>query len=457
MNKVYFLPLALAAAFSAVADETYTNIVTGVRFVGDEVVPTAIGGTWTTTGCDLVRTASDAVEFDTGDSEMQLNITAAPADTNTIVRIEVEATLADAVELSDVNTAQTGFAVCTNSYNAWNGDEWVALDEVPSGVDDTKVTNLMVEVSYQYPGVRKARFTVGNTVLRQRSNSAEWIELATTSNSIAGLGFFGAGTLAKADASVMLGVAEYDGVKYGTLSDAVAAAASDPSPVINVVRDVKGEITVPEGATVVVRPDESEFTPSTEGVVIGTSGAYTIPVNISGGTVELKLPNSMSNKEIVGTPDHTGSTISFTIQTATSVLEGAKPDGTKALAVNANLRNYLNTHAQDAYVAADVTSKSIENALKEVRDGENENGLPLYQSYALGIAPTDSVKPVTVANDDAPDGVSLSIPALNGKTPSGDYEITYKVGDTPVTADAVKIPLPDPGTGSSTEVKISFK
>ena len=216
---------------------------------------------------------------------------------------------------------------------------------------------------------------------------------------------------------------------------------------------MKGQITVPENATVKVRPDVSEFTPSTEGVVIGTSGAYTIPVNISGGTVELKLPNSMSNKEIVGTPDHTGSTISFTIQTATSVLAAAEPNGLAAPTNKIDeLRNYLNTHTNAAYIAADASAETIKAALEAKR----ENGLPLYQSYALGIAPTDSVKPVTVADDKDEEYVSLSIPALNGKTPSGDYTITYKVGDTTVTADAVTIPLPAAGTGSSTAVKILF-
>ena len=215
MNKVYFLPLALAAAFSAVANETYTNIVTGVDSVSPEGVPTAVGGEWDIPPSVELAKDGDAVVFGTDDGEMlQLNITAAPAD--------------------------------TNSYNAWDGTAWVVLDEVPSGVDDTKVTNLMVEVRYQYPGVRTARFTVGNTVLRQRGSEDAWITLYNnTSNSIAGLGFSGAGTLAKADASVMLGVAEYDGVKYGTLSNAVAAAASDPSAVINVVRETNEDVASP--------------------------------------------------------------------------------------------------------------------------------------------------------------------------------------------------------------------
>ena len=87
-----------------------------------------------------------------------------------------------------------------------------------------------------------------------------------------------------------------------------------------------------------------------------------------------------------------------------------------------------------------------------------DNGLPLYQSYALGIAPTDSVKPVAVPRDTSSEGITLYIPALVGADSSGDYNITYKVGNaTPTATPDVTIPLPAAGTGSSTDVKILFE
>ena len=479
MNKTYFLPFLLVAAVSAAANaDTYTNFLTGVSSVASDGTPTAVGGDWTVTGASLSKVdGKDAFEFETQDeSLMTLSVTAKPADTNTIVKLELEVSVADVGDLmtSLPAEAQTAFAVSTNAYNAWNGEAWVALDEVPAGVDDSQTTNLVVEIKYQGDAPahkRAARFSIGGTALRVRAGGSEWVELATTSNNLTGLSVSGSGTFAKADASVMLGVAEYDGVKYGTLAAAVTEASKDVSKTIEVLREtaenvtlpngakiadngnVKGEVTVPEGASVEVQPEAVEFTPSSAGVVVGTSGSYTVPVNVGGnGVVTVKLPESMSNKEVVGTPSHSGSTISLEIQTASSVLTGAKPDGTKALTANlANLRDYLNTHTNEAYIAADVSSASITAALAATR----ENGLPLYQSYALGINPSTPVKPVPVASDSDPDNITLSIPGLEGTTPSGDYTIKYKVGSTEQSgAGAIKIPL-STGTGNK-RVKIAF-
>ena len=73
-------------------------------------------------------------------------------------------------------------------------------------------------------------------------------------------------------------------------------------------------------------------------------------------------------------------------------------------------------------------------------------------------SPTDSVKPVAVPKDMSSDKITLYIPALTNAVPSGDYEITYKVGNEEVDGPgAVTIPLPKgETTGSSTDVKILF-
>ena len=475
MNKACFMPLVLVCAMSAGATEpTYNKFLTGVSSVDGSGVPTAVGGSWTHDDTTLSN-AGGAVAFDTGDSgTMTLDVSAEPADTNTIVKVELVATLADVGELSDpLSSSKTAFAVCTNAYHAWTGSSWVVLGEVPAGVDDTISTNLTVEISYQGSSARKARFTVGDTVL-----GGGWVVLTdTASSNLAGIGMSGSGTLAKADASVMLGIAEYDGVKYGTLADAVEEAAKDVTKTIEVLREtnenvtlpdgakiadngnVKGVVTVPENASVEVQPKAAEFV-STTGADVGTSGSYTVPVNVSGGTVNVKLPDSMSNKEIVGTPSRSGSTISLTIQTATSVLEGAKPDGAKALniaeaAKESKLRAYLGKNLKSAYEAADVSASSIGEALA----ADSGNSLKHYQNYALGIEPEDSVKPVSVPIDDDDDNITLAIPSLSGKTPSGDYTITYKVGDTVQEggASSIKIPLPAAGAGTSTAVKICFE
>ena len=470
MNRTLLMPLACAAALSAgAADATYTQYLTGVDSVETTGEPSAVGGTWNITDTELSK-ENAAVVFDTGDSgEMRLDVTAAPADTNTIVKIVVESTLEDVGELpASVTSAQTAFAVCTNSYNAWNGSAWVPLSEVPAGIDGSQLTNLLVEISYQGASNvtgRKVRFTVGDTVLRTRAGNSEWVDLATTANNIAGIGIAGAGTIKTLNASVMLGVASVGDVKYGTLGDAVTAAETAGSGTINVLREtsedvtvtsnitiadngkVSGTITARAGDTVTIVPTAEFFT--SYAALAGKSGTYSIPVNVSGGSVAVNLP--MNNKEVVGTPSHDGSTVNVTIQTATSVLQDATPDGTKALTASLeNLRDYLNTHTNEAYIAADVSSESIEAALRATR----ENGLPLYQSYALGIPPTTSVKPVPVASDTAAGAITLTIPALKNTTPSGDYGISYKVDNNAATSnpETISVPL----TTGSHAVKIMF-
>ncbi len=477
MNKTRFLPFLLVAAVSAAATaDTYTNFLTGVSSVAPGGTPTAVGGTWDVSGATLKKVPDEnAFEFETDASTMTLTVNSAIPDTNTIVKIELDVTVEEVTNLLAVLPAgaQTAFAVCTNAYNAWNGSEWVALDEVPAGIDDSQTTNLIVEIKYLGDASkhkRVARFSIGDTALHVRTNGSEWVELATDADNFNALKVDGSGTFAQADASVMLGVAEYDGVKYGTLAAAVEEAAKDvEKETIAVLRETSENVTLPDGAkiadngkvkgtisadsssTIEVQPTVDEFV-STEGAeVVGTSGTYTIPVKVSGGTVTIKLP--MDNKEVVSVSEPSGGNITLTIQTATSILEGAKPDGTKALTYNVSkLRDYLAAHTNAAYIAADVTSGSIQSALAATR----ENGLPLYRSYALGIAPNIPVKPVTVASDSDSSNITLSIPGLVGATPSGDYAISYKVGDTVQSggAGAIKIPL-STGTGNK-RVKIAF-
>ena len=473
MNKACFLPLVLATAvasatFADTYTDQYTNVFTGVTAVSPAGVPSATGGSWTTDGVVLTN-VGNKVEFDAeGEAVLRLSITSAPQDTNTIFRVAVNGTIEDVGELTALDSgAQTAFAICTNSFHAWNGSAWVVLNEVPDGFDGSVPTNLLVEVSYQGTNsARKARFTVGDTVLAVRTNSSEWVVLATQADNLSGFGVNGSGTLAAVNGDVMLGVAEYDGVKYGTLTEAVAAAKTPSKPVV-VLRptdeaitldkevaiadngNVQGTITVPGDNAVDVLPTKEEFTGQT---LAGKSGEYTIPVKVSGGTVRVVLPPEMSNKEIVGSVGHAGTTVTVTIQTAANVITNAAPDGSKALAASeTKLRTFLNSYAKEAYDAADASSATIAAAIAT----NGVNNIPLYQSYALGINPGDSVKPVAVANDSATDGITLTIPAVDTAKYSGDYTITYKVGSGTAQGNpgAIKVPL---ATGSY-PVKIVFE
>lgn len=474
MNKVCCLSLVLAgvAASAAFADYTdqYTNVFTGVTAVSSDGVPSATGGTWAYNGVTLSN-VDNKVEFEAdGEAVLAFTMNAAPQDTNTIFRVAVNGTIEDVGELSaPAEGAQTAFAICTNAFHAWNGSSWVVLDEVPAGFDGSVPTNLLVEINYQGTNVqqnaRKARFTVGNTVLSPRDSAEEWIPLGTPANNLTGFGLNGSGTLAAVNGDVMLGVAELDGVKYGTLTEAITKAEEGDAVAVlrpteeNVTLNkdvaiadggnVKGEIKVEGEVDVNVLPKKEEFT--SDPTLAGKSGTYTIPVQVDGGNVNVTLPPDMDNKEIVGEVSHVGKTVSVTIRTAADVITNAAPGG-KALAANeTKLRAFLGANVKAAYEAADVTSATIAEAIST----NGVNNIPLYQSYALGIDPDVSVKPVAVPNDAAADGITLTIPAIDTTKYSGDYAIKYQVGtgEAQTTPGEIKVPL----TTGSHEVKIIFE
>lgn len=482
MNKAYFMSFVFAAALPAMAvEEQYGDLFKGVK---DGALVSTNGASWATNGATVAPTNSNtAVAFETADNTpIGLNVTADAADTNTIVKVELQVTLADVGKFADLSSgaAQTAFCVCTNSFNAWNGSDWVALNEVPAGIDESQPTNLTVEISYQdmkaESPARKARFTVGDTILVTRDGSSPWVNLgasAIATNNLAGFAINGEGIIAQADASVMLGVAEYAGVKYGTISNAVEVAKkAGGTPTVEVLRETDEDVTeyaesvniaAADDVPVKVNPVGGAVTP--KGVDSGASGEYTaslpasIATHVSAKNLQITLP--YTNKEVK--PDSVKidtTTATFEVRTASSVLKAASVDGDKHLTANVEgLHEYLAAHAASDYESKNVSSSTISDALAATRDGENENGLPLYQSYALGIAPTDSVKPVTVANDESTTAITVEIPSLKNvaTSKSGDYNnIKYvvKKGDEVISdntdaGNPISLPL---STGSYTVI-----
>lgn len=482
MNKTYFLPLVLATAVTSVAfadepvvpyEDVYTNVFTGITQPTELVdgVPGATGATWSTNGVVKVDVDNGAVVFESEEDTavLKLAVSAEPEDANTIFRVTVTGTVEE-VETLMANPGvgvQTAFAVCTNGsaaarcFWAWNGAEWVKLNDVPEDFDGSVPTNLTVEISYQGTNnVRWASFAVGGWTLDNgETNRIALVDgsSAFAANNLTGFGVNGSGTLAAVNGEVMLGVAEYDGVKYGTISGAVAAAdaAGEASPEIEVVRETSESIVVPNTIDVTVVAKEEELGS-------GASGHYEIPLNITGGgNKDVKLPSSIAEyKEIdPGTVQFNGTTVTFDIRTAESVITNAAPGGKALEADGGKLRTFLATYVPGEYEAAKVTSSKIADAINT----NGVNGIKLYQSYALGIEPTQLVKPVTIDSDtEDKSNITLKIPAIVSATPSGDYTaIKYKVYkdgvveavSTANSADAIKIPL---GTGSYS-VKIDFE
>lgn len=491
MNKACFMSFVFAMALPAMAaEDQYTKFLEGVKTVSAGGVPTADGGAWVRNDAALSKT-NDAVAFETAATPMRLNVTAAPADTNTVVKVEIEATLADVGELMDAlpDGAQVAFAVCTNSYNAWNGSAWVALDEVPAGVDGTQITNLTVEISYQGNSERKACFYVGDTLLHQRAGGSEWVVLAgdgaASKNNLAGMGIDGAGVIAKADASVMLGVAEYAGFKFGTIEEAVATVNSldgVDNPAVVVIRETDEDITsyladeknsvhINTAADVAVTVSPSDAAKPSGGEALGESGEYTATVNttvlekVGTANIKITLPASMSaTKEVDPNADKTvdtaTGTVTFGVRTASSVLEAASPgpNGGKPLTANVEkLHEFLANNASVAYTAKYDDASEAASAIELALEDNGGNGIPKYQSYALGINQDTPVKPVTVANDEAQNAITISIPALETSTLSGDYATVKYVLTKPNSetvefnkGQAIQVPL---ATGSY-QVKI---
>ena len=492
-KPLVFVAAACACALALHADFTYTNVFNaiGASASGTNNL-NSTNGSWSSFAGDVgeITWEDGSLVFDLEDNQsIAFMVTEGVApDTNTVVKVEVKGVFSPvntndfptAAEMNNTpRSAQLGFVIGINTdetpnttnYYAWaGGNSWVLLSH-PAGAEPnvTNETDFIATFNYMTNGTHVVKFDIVRNSNTYPLNGGVALPLTSdagqAAGNVAGISCYGSGKLKSADGSVGLGYADVGGVKYGSLSDAVAAAGTSAATV-TVVRETdenvpipsgsnitisdpnelaKGTITIPAGTTVKVDTTAAQLSPATNGV-------YTIPLKTSGGTVVVELPASVAEYKEVATSNMTASAIEVAIQTKSSIVLGTNPAG-KALSANeTKLREFLNTYANEAYAAAQATSATLATALQ----ASGGNGLPLYQSYALGIAPTDSVKPVAVPKDESADGVTLYIPALTGATPSGDYTINYKVGNTVVTPGAVTIPLPEAGAGSSTAVKIQF-
>ena len=492
-KPLVFVAAACACALALHADFTYSNNV--FKAIGPSAASTndldSTGGSWVfTNAVGQVALEGGSLAFDLEENKsIEFTVTdgAAP-DTNTVVKVEVKSLISE-VSTNDLPTraemesrqAQLGFVIGINTadnttnYYAWaGGDAWTKLTH-PEGAEPSVAneTDFIVTFNYMTNGSHSVQFDIARGGTTYPLNGGAALPLTSpvgaAAGNVAGMRCYGSGNLTSADGSVGLSVATLsDGVKYGSLADAVAAAGTSSATTVTVVRETSEDAAIPEGSNITISDPGEKATgtitvPGDTTVKVdttvaqfdpATNGVYTIPLKTSGGTVVVNLPSDVAQYKEVATSNVTVSGIDVAIHTRSDIVTATAPDGTKPLSANeTKLREFLNTYANEAYAAADADKDDLATALQ----ANGDNGLKLYQSYALGIAPTDSVKPVAVPKDDAANGITLYIPALTNAVPSGDYTITYKVGDTDVTAGAVTIPLPAAGNGSSTDVKILFK
>lgn len=389
------------------------------------------------------------------DASVSFGIANEATESGTVVEVKANAVfypiLAADLQGASMTDAKVGFAVVKESegcfYYGWAGSSWTKLEALDEVSETTATTDLLITLTY-WGASPTAAFTVGGKTAS--------IALTATANQT-GVKIAGCGTVSAIDGNYGYSVAKIDDTKYATFAAAVAAAVTGNK--VEVVRATAEDVTVTKSGieiadngnasgiistqgdvTVDIKPTADEF--KTEDVTIttkGQSGTYTIPVTAGEGA-NIVLP--WTNKEIVATPSETPNGTTITIRTKDSIVTEALGD-TK-IAVNDNFRAFLTANAKTPYEAAGANAKDIGDALKDAGD----NTLPLWQDYVLGIEPATPVTPVTIPTGDIDaENITLAIPAIDTTKYSGDYDVTYKVGETTCSGpSAIKVPLTETAT-----------
>ena len=462
-KSLIFASVACAGVLALHADTTgftlYKDWFTGI---GANAASTnemdASGGSWAfavTTG-DV--TYQNGLVFDLDSTEsVAFNVTDPGADTNTWTDVKVSGVFTP-VSTNDLpsnavmgeRNAQVGFVVGVSdepatNYYAWvAGGDWVKLigSPDPSGNTAETETTLLVTFDYTVANAAKVRFAIltgTNPVATNFLNSSgdTWLSLTTAQRKVNGVSCYGSGKITAADGAVGLAVAEMDSKKYGSLSDAVAAASTSEKT-IDVLRatsenvtlpsgshitlndpdaNIQGTVTVPAETTVKVEATTAQLNPATNGV-------YSIPLKTSGGTVQVELPDAVKQyKQAVTTVD--GNNVIVSLVTKDEIIANVAGGGKALTADAAELRKFLDKNVNAAYSAAQANATDISAALEQ----NGSNGIKLWQSYVMGADPTaESVKPVAPPAGDADvSNIKLAIPSIDKTKLSGDFYVQYGV------------------------------
>lgn len=457
MKKLLIVMAFACAGAVALADSAQwqTPWFTGIGASATLADLKATNGSWENVSEATAEITDDgALELDLGaNAEATFTVkTGTAEDSSTLQRLTVKGVFTPiaADELLKGATmaekgAQVGFAVVsetttsetteteeattktTYKYYAWVGktsteeegataiSDWVELGTAPSADATTELT---IDLAYWTDDVT-ATFAIkadGSAVDLGEKKAKQTLTddaktVAMQNKTIASVSCTGSGTLNAVTGDVQLGVASAGNRKWGTVDEAIEAGNNE----VAVIQTPEGAISKYEEGTTKLTPSDS----SKELVVDKTSGY-----------------------QITG------------IQTSTAILNDVKFTGESAKNLMQNeaaFRTFLTANSQ-AYLAANTTATAIQGDLEK----NGDNGLPLWQSYALGIEPTASVKPALAEGDkDDTENIVLAISTLVGKTGSGDFTISYKVGDNEVTdLSAIKIPL---NATKKYPITISFK
>ena len=329
---------------------------------------------------------------------------------------------------SDETDALGGFVAAKSS----DVPQWMALTKVSDKVQWVALTGALApEANVQY--VVRAEIDFQSESKRVRylvstdgtdfaplalENGTQWLALANaTKETLAKVELKGAGSLVKFEARVAdKALAEVNQVRYDSMEDAFEAAGTNGDYVITLLTNATVEPT-----------KEGKYK-----ISVGTGNYH----YVSGGK------ESSGDKTII--VDEGGKPL---VRPSDATMMAVKtPDGNSYQDYD-SLRKFLEKNKVEGYTKDNATSGDISDALA-AEDTANE--LLLWQDYALGIDVGTPVDPVTVpAGDTATDGITLSIPTVAAATPSGDYDLSFKVvdssdkqqGDPSDKADEIKIPL----------------
>ena len=374
-----------------------------------------IGGKWATEPT-IENNAYYVIEDDS-----VFNVDEQDQGSNRVTRVDTKVTFESLVDGEvDVPDGEVigGFVATTDGWKALTADDgWVLLTGGPAPVAGTPYV-VRAEVDF-ISATKRVRYLVseddGVTFIPLSNGTAQWIELAVQNKSLlAQVELQGSGKVAKFEAKVAdKAVAVVDHIEYDTMTEALEAAGTNGTKQIELLTNATVEPT---------EKGKYEIAPGTYSYVSGgkvASGNRTIIIDEPG-------------KPPVVRP------------TDTEMEKVTTPDGNSYKNYD-SLRKFLEKNKVKGYTKDDANAESVSAAMNAQ---DEANKLQLWQDYALGIDVGTSVAPVTTpAGDTDEDNITLAIPAVDPTKYSGDYDITYKVGDgtAEYTPQAIKIPL---GTGT---------
>lgn len=477
MNKsliAFSLACACALAFADNAQwqsSRFTGIGSGVTAL-DNLNTKATGGAWNvqagglTTENASISDGKLVLDLDDGETA-SFNVSQEAGDTNTLQTIAIKAvftpvTSTDILSGSAMNgkAAQVGFAIVntegtTYKYYAWVGAtggtttplaDWVELSGTPTPDAET---DAQIEIDHwESTPCAVFKVKVGGDYVALTAANGDQTKFEITSEaraapSVSSVACSGSGSLSALDGAVQLGVASFMDRKYGTANEAISAAAAatgTTQPTVDLLRDASGDVSAKSGVAIAdnghaatidmtnvegplqVKPTAAEITGQS---LAGKSGDYTLNVSVKTDDdlkkINIVLPTGVAEYKQVKAKARVGNAVKVTLETADACIPGNATNRSKMRAFLASQRNAV-------YTQAASSSENISSALAEPAN----NGLTYQRCYELGVAATDSIKPVAVASDTDAENITLAIPAIGKQEWAGAYKITYSVkeGDT---------------------------